>query len=191
MAGFNLKRYKEARRGSEPPTAFLPQVWRGDPYDRTRHPGDGQGYKLTTPGSQGIGNEPPDMSAPEFGRKWTGEAPDIPSAVNRNFSDDKAGYNNQTPSDDDPDHPFTEEMGGDNRSTEYGEGLSSDFGQGLHDDKQPSADAALGQHATVERMMGDADYRDRSTPYGDMSSQRKPFNSSRRRSIFNRIRSNQ
>jgi hypothetical protein len=191
MGSFNLRRYKEARRGSEPPEAFLPQVWRGDPYDRTRHPGDGQGYKLNTPGSQGLHGEPPDISAPEFGRAWTAEGPDIPTAMDRNLNEDHALRRNETPADWDPESPFGADDSGDNRSTQYGTGLSTDFGQLLHDDQKPSADSSLGLHSTVERMMS-GDERDRKTPYGDMQQhQNNPFNASQRRSLFDRIRKNQ
>tara|TARA_B100001778_G_scaffold334491_1_gene346132 strand:+ start:25090 stop:25662 length:573 start_codon:yes stop_codon:yes gene_type:complete len=190
MAKFNLRRYKEARRGSEPPEAFLPQVWRGDPYDRTRHPGDGKGYNLVTPGNQGLGTQPPDISAPEFGRKWTAEGPDIPTAQDQNLNEDKAIRRNDTPSDWDPDDPFAAENDGDNRSTEYGQGLSTDYGQGLHDDSEPAADTALGLHSTVERMMND-DGRDRPTPFGNMQKTPHPFNASSRRSVFDRIRKHQ
>lgn len=190
MPRFNLRQYKEARRGSEPPEAFLPNTWKTDPYDRTRHPGDGQGYNLITPGSQGIGNEPPDIASPEFGRKWTAEGPDIPTEIGKNLNEDYAVRRNNTPSGSDPDDPFAAENKGDSRSTEYGQGLSTDYGQGLHDDKEPSADSALGLHSTVERMMSDSG-RDRKTPYGDMQSKNHPFNASSRRGIFDRIRKNQ
>ena len=190
MGYFNLRRYKEARRGSEPPEAFLPQVWRGDPYDRTRHPGDGQGYKLTTPGSQGVHGEPGDISSPEFGRRWTSEGPDIPTGFIDDDASDKATHNNETPAGGDPDSPFGADDSGDNRSTQYGTGLSTDFGQMLHDDPDPAADNALGRHSTVERMMSGED-RDRKTPYGDMRQQSHPFNASRRKNLFDRIRKNQ
>lgn len=186
MTAFNFKRYKEARRGSEPPTAFMPQVMRGDPYDRTRHPGDGEGYNLVTPGSQGLPGQQSDIAAPEFGRAWTTEGPDIPSISK---DDDKNIGNNKTPTGHDPDDPFRNNRD-DNSETEYGTGLNTDFGQALMDDAEPGGDSPMGIHETVGRMMDDKDM-DRPTGTGDMTRLNKPFNQSTRKGIFDRIRSNQ
>ena len=188
MRHFNLRQYKQAWSNGDP-QAFLPGPWKPDPYDRTRNPGDGQGHKVTTPGSQGLPGENPDMSAPEFGRKWTTEGPDIPSAMDHNLKEDKTINRNNTPSDGDPDDPFAAESRGDNRSTQYGTGLSTDFGQGLHDDKEPSADSVLGLNSTVGRMISKED-RDRPTPFGNMQKSNNPYNASSRRSIYDRIRNN-
>lgn len=187
MSTFNFKRYKEARRGEETPTAFQPQVMRGDPYKKTRHPGDGLGYNLTTPGSQGMPGEMPDIAAPEFGRAWTAEAPDIPSVTN---DDDANTRRNKTPTGHDPDDPFRSNGEGDNSETEYGTGLSTDFGQALMDDQEPGGDSPMGIHETVGRMMDDKDV-DRPTGTGDMTQLNKPFNQSTRKGIFDRIRNNQ
>lgn len=189
MSRFNLKRYKEAIR-NENPEAFRPQVEKKDPYDKTRHPGDGKGFNLTTPGSQGMTGIHPDISAPEFGRKWTEDGPDIPSSMDSGIGQDRAERRNNTPSDWDPDGPFYSGGEGNNRSTEYGQGLATDYGQKLHDDKEPSADSPLGMHSTVMRMT-DKDERDRKTPFGDMQKSNHPYNAWSQRSIFDRIRKSQ
>ena len=190
MLRFNLKQYKEAQRGHEPPEAFKHRLDKKDPYDLTRHPGDGKGYNRVTPGSQGINGENQDIASPEFGRKWTPEGPSYPTQRGNNLNDDKAINRNETPAGWDPDDPFSAENEGDNRSTEYGQGLSTDYGQGIHDDKEPSADSALGLHSTVGRMIDD-NKRDRPTPFGDMKKNNHPFNASSHRSVFDRIRKHQ
>lgn len=186
MSKFNLKRYKQAFR-NETPEAFIPRVDKDDPYKKTRHPGDGKGFNLTERGNQGMPGSQPDMSAPEFGRNFTEEGPEVPSAMDTDTGQDKAKARNKTPSDWDPDGPFSSLSNGDNRSTDYGTGLSTDYGQGLHDDKEPSADSPLGMHSTVMRMT-DKDERDRSTPYGNMQKSNNPYNAWSQRSVFDRIR---
>lgn len=183
---FNLKQYKEARNPT--PRAFeLPITRDRTNYKKHRTPNDGDGYKLTTPG------DPDDMSASQFSRAWPEGSPDIPTQHDRGFDNDASSYNNETPSDNDPDLPFGESTD----STQYGEGLSGDLGQGLHDDKEPSGEAPLGTHETVQRVLNidPNEPHDRKTPYGDMGrpfsgNMATPFNQSRRQSLLRRVARN-
>lgn len=185
MPKFNLKLYKEARRGSEPPQVFQPRMWNDDEYFRNPSPGSGRGHKMTTPGSQGLPGEPSDLSSPEVSRIFPDGGPHIPSSDNSKWNEDDFVAKN-APADSDPDHPYYENVLTDGQ---YNDGTNSDHGQTLHDDAQPSFDSAIGTYSTVARDM--SHNLDRNTPYADMSRSRI-FNVRQNRSddIFDLIRQN-
>lgn len=56
-------RVKVANLGTTVPNTFLHPSDRVDPYKLYRGPNSGEGHKFTTPMSQGIAGDPPDMAA--------------------------------------------------------------------------------------------------------------------------------
>ena len=182
---YNSKRYKAAQQRGQYPPSSLPSAvqrmlrMRKDPYKLDRNPGDGEGQKLTTPGSIGMMGDAPDGGAPGFG---SNERDGYPRGTSQ--FEDPGDERQDLPKDTDPDDPFN--SSNDTR-TEYGRGQDTDYGQALHDDpRDGSGDSAIGIHQTVLDQLSGSE-RDRKTDIATMPS--VPHNEIRRRTPFNQLRS--
>lgn len=179
---FNFKQYKLAQQRGRHPSELLPDEderafrARQNPYRLDEVPGDGQGQKLTTPGSEGMLSDAPDAGAAWGGGK---EREGYPRGISQ-FEDQDQKFDD-IPTDRDPDDPFT---GNESRS-EYGQGQGTDYGQALHDDANVNAgDSALGLHNTVLNDISGND-RDRKTDISNMQGAKDSFLSRRTRKPFN------
>lgn len=106
----NTARLKTATLGTSIPGTLVHPFDRPDPYKLYRGPNSGEGYKHTTPMSQGVAGSPPDMAA-DFGLFQTMHDDSYAELADGDWDHG------------DPDHPFN----GRQRTeglTEYGEGLS-------------------------------------------------------------------
>jgi hypothetical protein len=148
---------------------------RKDPYKLDRNRGDGEGQKLTTPGSAGMLGDSPD-AAVGFG--GSNERDGYPDGISMYQEKENRP---RLPKDTDPDDPFT----GDSDKNQYGQGQDTNLGQALHDDANVNAgDSALGMHETVERNLG-GNNLDRKTDVSNMSSRSR--NEPRARLTYNRF----
>ena len=176
---FNLSRYKTAQqRGQNPPSTLPNEVERtlrrikDQDYSLDRKPGDGEGQKLTTPGSEGMMGDNPDAGAAGFG---SNERKGYPSGISQ--FQDPGDKRDDLPKDTDPDDPFT----GDSNPQQYGEGLNTDMGI-------PNADAgdALSMTDTVLRKSEEGGDLDRKSDISTMSTRSR--NEPRSRLTYNRAR---
>jgi len=171
---FNLRHYKEARRGSEPPQVFTRPYFRQerDVYDTTRSPNDGKGDKLTTPGSEGLPGQPGDMSAPAFGTRGRDGSPEPDDFSEFGSRDDRniRDPNKKLPRDSDPPNPFASDFLG-SQDTQYGSGQDTDYGQAQHDGtNRERSDSALSMENTVQRQLGEGGELDRKPAITNMPS---------------------
>lgn len=178
---FNAKKYKLAQQRGQYPPAMLPDArarWsrmRQDPYKLDRNPGDGQGQKLTTPGSAGMLGDSPDAGV---GFGGSNERDGYPRGTSQ--YEDSDAKRPQLPKDSDPDDPFASDMG----QSEYGQGQGTDYGQAFHDEGNlhESGDSVLGIHNMVMNDVSGND-RDRKTDIANMPS--SPHNTVRPRMPYN------
>lgn len=174
---FNLKRYKLAQMRGHYPPSTLPDEderyfrLRKDPYRVDRKPGDGEGNKLTTPGSVGMLGDNPDPGFLAGGNERTG----YPDGTSQYEDPGDKEKRREVPYDNDPENPFTGQSRREGEG-EYGQGQGTDYGQAQHDDAMvhtdQSADAPLGIRDTVERDM-DINNRDYKTPVSNMQKPRE------------------
>jgi hypothetical protein len=99
---------KRAATGTTIPATLIDEEDRPDPYRLYRKPNSGEGYKMTTPMSQGLPGTPPDAGA-DFGLFYQGEGDQYASPVDGDFDNG------------DPENPFTGRKR-DEGETEYGVG---------------------------------------------------------------------
>jgi len=149
-----------------------------DPYKIDRDVNDGEGFKLTTPGSEGMLGQKADPGYQAGGKERKGY-PDRYSL----FSDDADSEKfDEIPSalDSNPEDPFTGKSKDQTDRAEYGGGQGTDYGEALHDDAnvhtENGADAALGIGETVRRELSGNDF-DRTAPISNMAKKpENPFN---------------
>lgn len=176
---FNLRKYKIAQRGRYPSNLLpdeseRPFLARQNPYRLDEKPGDGQGQKLTTPGSEGMPGDAPDAASGFGGSKERKGYPRGTSA----YEDQDAVFDD-IPADTDPDDPFREKRD----PSQYGGGQGTDYGQALHDETNVNiGDSALGIHQTVMNDMHGGG-KDRKTDIANMQGapesklkSRRPYN---------------
>ncbi len=164
---FNYKKYKESQnKGRFPPETMPDPSLRGfrfkeDPYRLDNSPGDGNGYKMTTPGSEGMIGDAPDMGSSILGTNDRSGYPDNISQVSKDVN------KSDIPHDSDPDSLYNENSR-EEGETHYNTGPSSDNGLLLADDLEPSpSDSPLGTANTVLRQQNGN--RDRKTDINIMN----------------------
>tara|TARA_Y100000034_G_scaffold133189_1_gene198016 strand:- start:4738 stop:5244 length:507 start_codon:yes stop_codon:yes gene_type:complete len=124
MRYFDLSIFKEARFGSDPPTAFQMPGDRDSPYPESYIPNDGKAYRITRFMNQGLPGETPDMSS-SSGKYGRDDLP-LKDVLEKPIVHP---YSNQG----DPDLPFgPDQEEGD--KTQYGD---SDYSQQFFEDDSP------------------------------------------------------
>jgi len=182
---FNLLQFKTAKRGSEPPEVFTRPFFRErDVYDLTHAPNDGRGYKLTTPYSEGMPGDSPDMGSAAGGTRGRDGSPepDDFSEFGSREDRDTRGAKSKLPSDSDPEKVFNP-AGAD--TSQYEEGLQTEWGSAGHDaPADQRSDSAVSIERTVQRKMGPEGERDRKAPVSNMA----PWNLKKKDdTIFKRV----
>jgi hypothetical protein len=177
---FNLRQYRFSQQRGRYPSGLLPdedeRIFRArdNPYRLHEKPGDGQGYKLTTPGSEGMLGDAPDAGV---GFGGDNERKGYPKGISMNEDQDRDLPD--LPKDTDPDDPFHERR----EPSQYGGGQGTDYGQALHDDGNVNTgDSVLGIHQTVMNDLNDGG-RDRKTDIATM--QGTPENKLKSRMPYN------
>lgn len=181
---FNLRRFKTAQqRGQFPPSTLPTEVERvlrrikDQDYSLDRKPGDGEGQKLTTPGSEGMLGDNPDAAGASFG------------------SNDRKGYPDgisqyQDPGDTKEDLPHDWDTDG---SFEGDSPLQDTHGGGGTNDSDvgiPNADPGDALSITDTALRNSEDNRDldRKSDIATMST--RPRNEPRSRLTYNLARQN-
>lgn len=194
---FNLRQYKVAQQRGRYPSGLLPEDMerairlQQDPYRLDHVPGDGKGQKLTTPGSQGMPGDAPDVGA---GMGGSNERKGYPTGISQ-FEDHDRPLDD-LPFDSDPEDPFT----GKKPTEPFGQGQNTGYGEAMHDDANVNVpDSVLGIHQTVGKDLNDNEgdrKTDISTMQGILDSKldqrlRNPWNKRMRRSPLDVVRESQ
>lgn len=180
---FNMRLYKISQMRGRFPSETLPDAnerafrFRQNPYRLDETPNDGEGQKLTTPGSDGMLGD-----APDGGAAWGGgnERKGYPRGISMYEGSEDEEFDD-LPFDTDPDQPFGESIS----QPQYGKGQDTGHGQAMHDDVNvQDGDSALGIHETVSREMNDSGL-DRKTDISNMQQRPESMLGRRIRAPYN------